>query len=190
MSFLEDFGQIDARHVDLDRSAKVGGAERVEFDDGYRAGWEDALAEAAEERSGISRALGERLLELSHSQEAANRAALASLEPLLHELFDKVLPRAADKFFLPVILEEARALLDGAGAQALRVAVCPDEAAAMRALARDAGLDAATIVEDPAMSPSQAMLRHEREERRVDLAEVLARFDDALDEFLTIAKEA
>jgi flagellar assembly protein FliH len=192
VSFLEEFDRGHVRSIPHGARSGLGDGpdDRSGFDEGYRAGWDDALAAAARESGEMSEALRERLLQISHTQDAANRAALTSLEPLLHELFDKVLPRAADRSFISVIMEEAQALLGQSASDPFQIAVCPEDAAAVRLQFRSNGFGAVAVVEDATLSASQATLRCRNEERKVDLQGVLAHFDTAFEEIVTAIQEA
>lgn len=180
---LEDFGSGGPMHGSVNGAPTPAGADR--FDAGYNAGWDDAMAQIETEQTRVSERLAERLDALELGQRAANAAALSALEPTLRDIFDKLLPRTAERAFLPLLLEEVRTVLaDDAGRLVLHVA--PEEENALLRLLERADLSAerVTVRAEPALSISQALIRWEGQERRVDLEGVLAALDDALETFL------
>ena len=69
------------------------------FDRGYSQGWEDAAAKIRADDLRVAARLATHLEAMTHSQGAAVSLCLAQIEPLLSEIFDKMLPRAADPRF-------------------------------------------------------------------------------------------
>ena len=181
---LEDFGTGAGAAMPVRATARpVQPDDR--FDDGYNAGWQDAMDRVEAEQAKVGERLAERLDRMEMTQRAANAAALAALEPTLRDIFDTLLPRAAERAFLPILLEEVGAVLaDDAGRLSLHVAP-EEEQAIRRALARAGHADGRVSVRpEPALSVSQALVRWEGQERRVDLEGVLSALDDALETFI------
>ena len=182
---LEDFGTpASARAAGPGPEAAAAGvADR--FDDGYNAGWDDAMAQVEAEQTRVAERLAERLVTLEQDQRAATAAALAALEPAMRDIFDKLLPRTAGRAFLPLLIEEVRTALDIAGGK-LALHVAPEEeAAVVRLLERAAiGADRVRVRPEATLSISQALIRWDGQERRIDLEGVLSALDDALETFL------
>lgn len=181
---LEDFGTLPRPHAPHQAAADAP-ASAQRFDEGYNAGWDDAMARVEAEQGRVGERLAERLGQMEMGQRAANAAAVTALEPALREIFDTLLPRAAERAFLPLLLEEVGTVLAG-DAGRLAVHVAPEEEQAVQRLLARAGHAGQRVVvrAEPALSISQALLRWEGQERRVDLEGVLAALDDALETFL------
>lgn len=180
---LEDFGDGA-----VPRTSSQAGRARSEadrFEEGYNAGWDDAMTRVEAEQTRVAERLAERLGMMEMSQRSANAAALAALEPTLREIFDTLLPRAAERAFLPILLEEVGAVL-GADVGRLTLHVAPEEEGAVQRLLDRAGHARGNVVirAEPTLSISQALIRWEGQERRVDLEGVLAALDEALETFL------
>ncbi|MGB3407634.1 MAG: hypothetical protein WBA67_09075 [Jannaschia sp.] len=182
---LEDFGKGPARAQRPALAVPPEEMATADFDTAYNAGWDDAMAQVDSEQGRIGEKLSDRLLTLEREQHEAITAAISALEPLLHEVFDKLLPRTAERAFLSVLLEEVRSVMD-AGAGHMTVQVAPEEAAPLARLMDRAGLtpDQVTVTAEPALALSQALIRWENQERRVDLEAVLSALDAALETFL------
>ena len=180
---LEDFGPAPRARPPMAAAQAMAATDR--FDEGYNAGWDDAMARVDAEQGRVGEGLAERLSQMEMGQRGANAAALAALEPALREIFDTLLPRAAERSFLPVLLEEVGAVLAG-DAGALTVLVAPEEEQAVQRLLERAGHGGRRVAvrAEPTLSMAQALLRWEGQERRVDLEGVLAALDDALETFL------
>jgi flagellar assembly protein FliH len=186
---LEEFGPDAPRTPATPEPAPP--APPVDYEAAYGAGWDDAMAQADAEQARVSAGLAERLATLERDREAEIAGMVRTLEPMLHEIFDKLLPHAAARGFLGVLMEEVEAVLSQASGRML-IRVAPEEAGPLtRLLEREAiGPDRVTVRPEPALSLSQAFLSWDDQERRVDLAAVLAELDDALSDFLaTFAAE-
>jgi flagellar assembly protein FliH len=179
---LEDFARDPQAPTAV---TPVADAPQVDYEAAYGAGWEDAMAQVEAERSRVSEALSDRLSQIAETRESAVLDTVHLLEPFLHELFDKVLPHAADRGFLGVVLEEARSLL-GRAAETVTIQVAPEQAPALIRLVEQGALDGerVCIQSEPALPLSQALLRWDARERLVDMTAVLAAIDEALEHFL------
>ncbi|MGB3553131.1 MAG: hypothetical protein WBA25_00660 [Jannaschia sp.] len=179
---LEDFGDFSRPQAPI---AAPSPDTDLDYDAAYNAGWDDAMTQVGEEQGRIGEKLAERLVEIERDQQRAIASAVSALEPMLHEIFDKLLPRAAERAFLPILIDEIREMLsDGAGKLLLLVA--PEEAQPLGNLLDRAGLtpDQVTVRAESALSLSQALVRWDDQERRIDLGATLSAMDDALESFL------
>jgi flagellar assembly protein FliH len=186
---LEEFGPDAPRARAVPDPAPP--APPIDYEAAYGAGWDDAMAQVDGEQARVSEGLAQRLATLERDRAAEIAGMVRTLEPLLHEVFDKLVPHAAARGFLGVLLEEVEAALSEASGRML-IRVAPEEAGPLtRLLEREAiGPDRVTVRPEPALSLSQAFLGWDDQERRVDLTAVLAELDDALSDFLaTFAAE-
>lgn len=176
---LEDFGR--GRAPSVARSASV---TSDRFDEGYNAGWDDAMARVEEEQARIGAQLAARLAAIERDHDTARLALIADLEPALRDVFDKVLPHAVERTFLPNLLEEVSLALETANDQ-LRILVSPEDVAPMTRLLDQAGIGPhqAVVAAEPALAMSQALIRWTGQERSVDLDGVLSDLDTALDTY-------
>jgi len=179
---LEDFGQSAASVVPARRAADV---PSDGYDDGYNAGWDDAIAQVERDQTRVSEQLANCLLDLHQEHCGAMVGLIDSLEPALRDLFDKVLPHAAEKAFLPGLVEDLRGILE-TGAEQLTLAVPPEDVPALTRLLERADIteSQAVVTSEPALAMSQALIRWTGQERRIDLDGVLAGIDSSLDTFL------
>lgn len=174
---LEDF----ALPVRMQPSPEI---DRTEvFDQGYREGWNDAASAIKADDLRLGESLAEHLLGMAHTQAAAASLCLAQIEPLLTELFDKILPRAADRAFLSLILQEAETLLAAKSDKALIIRVAPEALGPLHDILGTSGeaLVSVQVEAEPGMDPLQARLVHPDGEREIDLTRILDAMDEAFE---------
>ena len=178
---LEDFGQMSAR-PSAGSVEPASGADR--FDEGYNAGWDDAMAQVEKEETRIGEQLATRLAALECDHDATRLALIADLEPALRDVFDKLLPHTVERTFLANLMEEVAASLQATNEQ-LRILVSPEDMTPMVRLIERAGISPhqAVVAAEPALAMSQALIRWTGQERRVDLEGVLADLDAAIDAY-------
>ncbi|UWQ21820.1 hypothetical protein [Jannaschia sp. W003] len=178
---LEDFAVAPGR-------ARGQSAEGTDlFDRGYQQGWEDAAAAIRADDLRAAARLATRLEGMTHTQSAAMSLCLAQIEPLLAEIFDKMLPRAADRAFLGLVIQEAASQLRDASGHALTLRVAPEAVGPLHAYLEGTSADLAALrVEGEAgLAPLEARLVHPGGEREIDLAGLLDGMDDAFDALRT-----
>lgn len=139
------------------------------YENGYRAGWDDASSSHAAERAEVHAEVGRNLQAMSFTYHEARAQLLRALEPLLHDIAAQLLPEVA-RAALP---GHVAALLLPLAEQATEVpvvlAVHPDARAEVEALiSMPSGLPL-VIEENAGIAPGQASLRLSETETRIDL---------------------
>ena len=190
---LEDFSaplvdrRAEVRTPDADEAAPDRG-----YEEGYRQGWDDAAARIQADDVRIGARAAARLDGLVHTQRAAMTLCLAQVEPLLTEVFDKLLPRAADRGFIPIVVEEAGRMLEAADGRILSLKVAPEALEPLRAALAEAGadLDAVRLEGATELDPLQAVLSRPGAEREVDMARLLDAMGEAYETMRTSLRSA
>lgn len=144
------------------------------FEQGYGAGWDDAIAAQDAETTRVRVDLAQNLQDLSFTYAEAHRNMMAALEPLLSDMVGKVLPDLAKASLGPIVVG---LLMPAAGSMAavpVELAVSPATRAIVAPMLADAGSLPLTLVEDPLLSAGQAFLRFAEKETRIDLDAVVA----------------
>jgi flagellar assembly protein FliH len=139
------------------------------FEQGYSAGWEDAVAAQSDDQTRIRADLSRHLQALSFTYQEARLHLLRSLEPLLVEVATQILPPVAREAIGPVILEalhDASSALTGA---AIGVRISPADRACVEPLLASAGFPV-DLRDEPSLAEGQAYLSWPGVEVRVDLA--------------------
>jgi flagellar assembly protein FliH len=157
------------------------------YEQGYAAGWDDAIAAQDSEIGHLRTDLGRNLLDMSLSYRDARRHVLAALEPLLHEMVTKVLPAIAHRTLGQIVLEELRPIAEGLSGAPVTVITAPVHRETVEAILAGAGTDlAVTVREEPALGEGQAYLKLGASEVRIDLDGVIEAIGKAVSAFFRI----
>jgi flagellar assembly protein FliH len=139
------------------------------FENGYKAGWDDAVAAledgASQQRAEVARAL--QALVFTHSD--ARSTVLAALEPLLRAMVARILPEIAQAALVPQIAAVLAAPAAAAAEAPLELVVSPGARGAVEAWLETRGVGDLRIVDDPALGAAQVTIRQGDAETRIDL---------------------
>jgi len=159
------------------------------YEEGYKAGWDDAAAAEAEAHSRIAADFAKTLHELSFGYHEARAHVLGALGPLLTAMVEKVVPGVAAAGFASSVVEAAMRMAEKAADAPVEIRVCPENRQALVDLAgSDPGLPL-RIVEDATLGPGQALLSGAAGECEIDIDGMLDSIRTAVDEFLTTEEE-
>lgn len=172
------------------------GAEAAEeqrlaaFDEGYKAGWDDAVAAGERDAERLNADIGRRLQELAFTYEEARMHVLTALAPALQDMAATVLPRLARATLGMWIAEALAELATRDGDAPVTIAVAPAHRAAVEALLAQHKGPPHVLVDDPTLGAEVVTLRLGEHERRLDLDAACAAVDSAVSTFLaTLPKE-
>lgn len=176
------------------------GAARAEeqrlaaFDQGYRAGWDDAVAAQDDEVARLRSGLGRSLADMRLSHDEARRHLLAAIRPLFSEMVAKVLPMAARHSLGPMILEAIRPAAEALADAPIEVRTAPaNRDLVARLLAGQAGGSAGlplSVLADDGLDESQAHIRVGDGESALDLGQTVAAIGAAVANFFDSQKQA
>lgn len=182
---LEDFSAEDSPTP----SARLMSAEALEdhrleaFEQGYSAGWEDAMSAHAENRTRISAALGRSLEDMSFTYHEVRTQVLASIEPLFESLVSAVLPATMMRVFGYRIVEQLYALTTEQIEQPVVIVVSPGESAGLKEIvAQDFALPV-EVHEDHDLDPGMAIIRMGSREYELDSSELMASINQSVTSF-------
>ncbi len=187
---LEDFGcavpEVNAASI-LDASsvseAELEGQKLESFEKGYRAGWDDAIAAQADDRTRISSALGQHLQDLSFTYHEAYGQVLASLTPLLSELVETFLPQVARATIGMHIAEHLEKLTADIANCEVEIAVSPDNMEAVAPHLEGSFGFPIKLVTDDTLANEQADIRFGDQERQIDLGDLAKSVNEAVQGF-------
>ncbi|AMY68030.1 hypothetical protein [Frigidibacter mobilis] len=159
------------------------------FDQGYAAGWDDAIAAQDAEITKLRSELGSNLQALSFTYHEARVHVLAALEPLLRDMTGKVLPAIARQTLGAVVLEALRPMAGTLASAPVEVLLNPASRATVEALLTSGGAPPFRITEEPSLGEGQVYLRLGRTERQVDLDGVVRAIEAAITSFFQTGAE-
>ena len=179
---LPDFGSQDpdTRLLPAGQVASVA-ATGEEYESGYKAGWDDAVAAQEKARTTIGGELARSLQDLSFTYREAHTAMVRQVEPLFVEVTTRVLPELAASSLAPMVAEqlsglagrmaEVEVLLDAHRDDVLRIESLLD---------RDFGFPVRVCASED-LAQGQIVLRFGKHEQEIDLPEALTRITAAVD---------
>jgi len=155
------------------------------YEQGYKAGWDDATAAQVEEQSRVAADFARNLQELSFTYHEARSQILNSLKPLFTEMVSKVLPRLAQETLPQSIVDEVLSAASDRTSAEFEIVISPANRPALeRLLEGQTALDV-NIVEEPTMAEGLAYIRFNETEKQIDLTSVLAGFSQLVEGFFT-----
>ncbi|MBQ4823328.1 ABC transporter ATP-binding protein [Leisingera sp. HS039] len=159
------------------------------FENGYSAGWDDAVTAKDQESSRISTELANSLEDLSFTYHEAQSQLLDSLDPMFKVLTSAVLPDAMAASFGHHIVDQLADMAKGQTDQPMQIVVAPGEAAPVRSLLPDNFSVPVTVQEDSVLSAGQAYLRIGSTECEINCDALLESIQDSIEAFTYHAKE-
>ncbi|MCB4456293.1 ABC transporter ATP-binding protein [Leisingera sp. McT4-56] len=188
---LEDFGMKTLVEPALPAvSEEVLEEQRLaSFENGYSAGWDDAVAAKDQENIRISAELASSLEDLSFTFHEAQGQLLDSLDPMFKVLTSAVLPDAMAASFGHHIVDQLAEMAKGQTDQPMQIVVSPGEAAAVRSLLPENFSVPVTVREDSVLTPGQAYLSVGSTECEINCDALLESIQDSIEAFTYHANE-
>lgn len=180
---LEDFGTLIQPLNGVTSSANENDL-LDSFEQGYKAGWEDAVRAKTEERTSISTELARNLQDLSFTYHEARTAVLADLAPVLEQIVMKILPQAAHETLGWQIVEQLSDLASGQDQQDVEISVAPANHQAIAAILPENLPFPVNVLSDEKLSDGQSHIRFGTRERRINVDETLQGLSQALASFV------
>lgn len=181
---LEDFGTQSAGRSSIAMTDVSLEEQRLEsFEQGYKAGWDDALKAQNNTAVQISEEFARNLQDLSFTYREAYAHILKSMNPLLSQIVETVLPEMAQKTLGLRVIEQLQEMVKATGDTGIEVRVsCANQSAVASLLKQEFGFPVA-IKEDASLSDTQALLKFDETEKQIDLGEVLSGIGQAVSGF-------
>ena len=176
-----------------DERVELGQAELEEcrlaaYEQGYTAGWDDAVAAQDGEVARLRADLGQNLQDMSFTYHEAHSHVLRTLEPLLNDMVAKVLPAIARDTLAPMVLEHLRPIAKDLADQPVSLVANPANRDLLERLVVDEAPFPLTIQEEASLGDGQVYLRFGTEETRIDLDGVIEAISSAVSGFFRIEK--
>ncbi|MEO1710277.1 MAG: hypothetical protein AAFR70_08405 [Pseudomonadota bacterium] len=153
------------------------------FENGYQAGWDDATKAQAETVAHVSSDLATSLQNASFEYHELRSTLNAAMQKILDEVAQKILPVAAHASLGSHIRSELEKLGRDAVDMPIEIAVAPLSETAVRAALGDDIQRPFVLVSDPAIGPSQALIRMGRRETEINLDRVVTEVAAAITTF-------
>jgi len=151
------------------------------FEQGYKAGWDDAAAAQSDDQSRVAADFARNLQELSFTYHEARGKILKSLEPLLKEMVSKVLPKLAFENLSQTIVDEVLSVAQTQTEPEIQIVISPSNRLALEQLVATQDNLNITIIEEASMADGLAYLHFADTEKQIDLDSVLTSFSQSVE---------
>jgi flagellar biosynthesis/type III secretory pathway protein FliH len=177
---------VDGTFQPLVEATAVEEAKVASFEQGYSAGWDDAVAAQQGDQGRIRADLARNLQSLSFTFQDARSHVLQSIRPLILEMVNRLLPEVAREALAPTVLEAVMPLAEELADAPLTLILNPAIRTQVEELLMQAtGLPMA-IEEEQTMPDGQVYIRFGTSETKVDLAQVTADIGIAVRAFFNL----
>ncbi|MBA4324275.1 MAG: flagellar biosynthesis protein [Rhodobacter sp.] len=156
----------------LVEAAAVEEAKVASFEQGYSAGWDDAVAAQQGDQGRIRADLARNLQSLSFTFQDARSHVLQSIKPLILEMVNRLLPEVARESLAPTVLEAVMPMAEELADAPLILVLNPAVRGQIEDLVTQATGLPMVIEEEPTMPDGQVYIRFGSSETKVDLGQV------------------
>jgi flagellar assembly protein FliH len=158
------------------------------FENGYQAGWEDAVKAQVDTGGHVSAGLAASLQDASFEYHEVRNTLTSAVQTIMQELMTTLLPKIAQHSLGAHIREQVLQMTQGALDRSIEVVVAPDAEETVRSLFVDDVEQPFDLVTDPLLAPTQALLRLGADEREIDLQRLVAGIGDTVTAFFETEK--
>jgi flagellar assembly protein FliH len=179
---LPDFGASDAgSDADEILSAEAAEAQRLEaFEEGYRAGWDDAAKAQTEDEARVRADLARNLQDMSFTYQEAYAQIGRSLAPIFERISETLLPEIAHASLGAHLAEQLTALARSTAEGVAEITVAPESEPAVAALLEEELPFTVRVRTDPMLGAGQAELAFGAAERAIDLDAAIMSMREAI----------
>lgn len=179
------YGPATATAIDVGDEARL-----ASFDQGYTAGWDDALAAQDAETARMREELARTVADLGFTYREAHRHVLMALKPLLVDMVGKVLPSIARAALSEIVLELVMPVAGKAADRPMELVAHPSVIPVIEPVLAAQSVLPLGILPDEGLTPGQIRIRAAEGEQMVDLDGVVAAIGLAVSTFFEAAGEA
>ncbi len=144
-------------------------ARLASYEQGYTAGWEDAISAQSEDQSRLRTDLARNLQAMSFTYHEARSHVLRAMAPLMQEVATRLLPGIAREALAPVVLDALMPLVEERADTPIVLVLNPVARPAVERLLETAAGLPVTLREEPSLGEGQVYLQLGESELHVDL---------------------
>lgn len=180
---LEDFGSASFRARSdgpVIDEGEMEASRLAAFEEGYRAGWDDADKARKTESGEISESLAQNLQDLSFTYHEAYGTVMSAVAPLLEDMVNAFLPQLAQATIGAHVVETLRSLSAEIGSLEVTLSVAPVNLDAVSPLIDGDFAFPVKLTPDETLGPDQADLRFGQVEKQIDLGDLVETVREAV----------
>lgn len=186
MTFLEDFAKPRAKEGEF-------GAPPVAtsngYDDGYTAGWNDAIEEERKASDKLTRDMALALQEAGFTYFEARQHILKSLRPVLEAISEVILPELARSSLGPTIAETIEYLAESIE-QPIEILCPPHAEETLKKICEDQIKFPVTVTTEATLADQQVLFRYADGSAEIDMSKCVADIQAAISEFYDSLNES
>lgn len=182
--FLEDFASTTGIGVGdtADSTPDAIQTSKASYDQGYKAGWSDAVSETSDSKTQTIERLSQAFQETSFTYFEARNHILNSLRPVLEEFVSKVMPEMAVASLAPQIAEKVDQICSEVDSP-IKVFCAPSALLALEKLDTDLKSLPVTFEAEPSLSEMQVLFTYADGSAEINLSETTAKITESVREF-------
>ncbi|MBE1293900.1 MAG: hypothetical protein JJ868_01210 [Shimia sp.] len=182
---FEDFGGIRTPEPEPVAAQDEGNEDDMleSFEQGYKAGWDDAISAKSEEHASVSAALASKLNDLSFTYHEAREAILADLAPTVEKAIMTVLPEVARQAVGALAVEQLNQIVRENSETPVVLSTAPDCYQPVIDVMPEDQQFPVEVVRDESLAEGQVRFEFAQRERLIDLSEVLEAVGEAMAAF-------
>lgn len=180
---LDDFSGGSGEHSISISDVSLEEQRLESFENGYKAGWEDAVKAASDDSNRISTDFAANLQDMSFTFQEAQSSLLTALRTLLTSMVNSVLPSLARQTLGARVLETLEEMARTATGGPLEIVTAPQNLQALQNIIDEQAIDNVQITAEPSLGDGQVHIRASGTEQEIDLDAVLAQIDATLTGF-------
>lgn len=178
---LETFETSPSAPAEAHYSKEIAFAREQGYEQGYAAGWQDALTQLRSDDDLRRAAALEALQAISFTYTEAHAALEQSFMALFEALVQVLVPHAIQQAMPRMLQQEVRDLARRAASLPIELHCGPGSIAYLRDVLDDAQGVSITLIEEPAYSDAQLSLRLGTQRRDIDFNKLVNALRDAID---------
>ncbi|EEB85296.1 hypothetical protein [Roseobacter sp. GAI101] len=173
-----DVFEPDAKSTDANADEKL-----ESFENGYQAGWQDAVEALEAEQRKISADFAQNLQDMTFTYQEARGKLLTSLKPVLEAIMLKLLPGTLSASLRAHLIEQIHDLLAESTENAIEFIVSPKNVAFLETLLKQQPAVPFLLKAEETLSEGQIFLKVDQAERYIDMDELGKNILNLLDSF-------
>ena len=187
---FEDFGGASKK---VKESSPLG-LEEVEdqklqaFENGYQAGWDDAISAQSDSGKHVSAGLAASLKDASLEYQEVRDSLTNSVQEIMSGVVKTLLPKIARDSLGAHICEQVLAMTQSGSERTVQVAVAPEAEDVVLSILAEGNAASFEIAIDRLLAPTQAILRLGTDEREINLERMLTEISQSITAFFETQK--
>lgn len=186
-----DFGEVvsTAGALSNGESTAFEDAKLQSFENGYQAGWDDAVQAQQSEQDKLAAEFAQNFQDLSFTYHEASAKLIIALRPLIDGILAKLLPHITQNSLNLHIAEHIQSLVAANIEKSIEIAVSPDNYQVVSDTLATQVSQPFVLTAEPALSAGQVYLRVNQAEREILLDDTMADIKNAFDAFFQQAEQ-